>query len=108
MEDFACAETHYGSCKDYILQIEAFRMKAYAAKKYGLAKEEISCLISATRLGSMLNPSLAEASSYRMVVQSLLLTSFQKELPFDELSNIVTPLLGEGWEETIAAKEMSQ
>lgn len=108
MEDFNSSDIYYGNCKDYILRIEALRMKAYAAKKCGIAKEEVNCLVAATRLGSMLNPSLAEASSYRIVLQSLLLTRFQKELPIDELNGIVTPLLGDDWEETIAATEITQ
>ena len=69
-----------------------------------MAKEEVNCLVEATRLGTMINPTMAEASSYRIVLQSLLLTSFQQELPVDELNEIVTPLLGENWEEVLMAE----
>ena len=101
MVDFQTAIDHYGACKDVIMQVEAFRMKGYAAEKNGMIQEEITYLVAGARLGAFISPAVAEASSYRLLLQKLLLTDYKKEIRPWELDDIVRPLLGEDWEQQI-------
>ena len=100
-EDFIKAEEFYGSIKDYPLQIESLRMLAHAAKKDWDSTTKYKALDKGVRLGKMLNVSMAEASSYAILVKAVLASKYYNYISDQELSEIVTPLFGEDWRRVI-------
>lgn len=105
LEDFTMAEMYYGNCKDRVLQIEALRMKACAAKKYGAFEEEMKSLITGVRMGKSISPSMAQASSYRLLLRQMLFADYREHISYEEIDEVATPLLGDDWEEMIVQLE---
>ncbi|WP_158961955.1 hypothetical protein [Myroides fluvii] len=96
-EDFMQGELHYINCQDYLMQIESVRLIVQAAEKIGDKKIKYEALNRGIRLGVNLNPTLAQASTYTLLVKEVLAARYNSFISDSELDAIVKPLLGDQW-----------
>lgn len=96
ISDFKVSAKAYGSCEDYILEVEALRMQGYAAKKTWTEDPAIP-LAQGARLGTFFSSETVEASSYTLLIQQLLKTSYSSQISDEELDEILIPLWGKNW-----------
>lgn len=96
-DDFIKGETYFENCLDYLMQIEALRSIAETAKKIGDKKLRYEALNKGVRLGSNLNDTLAQSSSYVLLVKDVLDAKYNSFVSDKELDTIIKPLLGEQW-----------
>lgn len=96
-DDFIKGETYFENCLDYLMQIEALRSIAETAKKIGDKKLRYEALNKGVRLGSNLNDTLAQSSSYALLVKDVLDAKYNSFVSDKELDTIIKPLLGEQW-----------
>lgn len=96
-DDFVRGESYFERCVDYLMQIEALRSIAETAKKMSDKKLRYEALNKGVRLGSNLNDTLAQSSSYTLVVKEVLEAKYSSFISDKELDTIIKPLLGEQW-----------
>lgn len=96
-DDFIKGETYFENCLDYLMQIEALRSIAETAKKIGDKKLRYEALNKGVRLGGNLNDTLAQSSSYALLVKDVLDAKYNSFVSDKELDTIIKPLLGEQW-----------
>lgn len=97
IEDFAKGESFYAHCQDYLMQIEAFRLLASAAKKEGDKQIRYHALNAGVRLGVYLNPTIAKASTFSLLIKDILNSKYTNYITEKELDSIIEPLLGFKW-----------
>lgn len=97
IEDFKRGEAYYAHRQDHLMQVEAFRLLAIAADKEGDKQLRYEALNQGIRLGVNLNESLAQASTYRLLIKEVLDSRYTDYISDTELDTIIRPLLGEQW-----------
>ncbi|WP_410879211.1 hypothetical protein [Myroides sp. DW712] len=96
-DDFVQGELYYADSQDYLMQIEALRLIAKAAQKEGETPLRYEALNKGVRLGVKLNATLAQASTYPLLIKDVLATRYQRFISDRELDEIIQPLLGGQW-----------
>ncbi|NDV78471.1 hypothetical protein [Dysgonomonas sp. 511] len=100
LADSQAAGAAYEACNDYVLQVEAFRMEGYIAKKIW-GGDPVTPLVKGAKLGTLIAPDVIEASSYTMLISQLLKTDYQKQISDEELDSILIPIWGQEWRDEL-------
>lgn len=101
MADFGEAEELYGSCKDSIMQVEALRMCGYAADGAGEKRKAVESLVRGLRVGVTIPPNVIAASSFPLLVKSLLKHNYSSLITDEEVDNLIKPLWGDDWRKVL-------
>lgn len=95
--DFVKGEMYCENGQDYLMQIEALRLIAEVARKMGNQNLKHEALNKGVRLGSNMDATLAQSSTYSLLVMDVLKSRYNSYISDQELDAIVTPLLGRQW-----------
>lgn len=101
LADFDEAAELYGSCKDNIMQVEALRMSGYAADGANEKKKAVQSLVAGLRVGATIPVNVIAASSFPLLVKSLLKHNYNSVISDEELDGLLKPIWGDDWRKVL-------
>jgi len=100
ISDFAVAGEAYNEARNPILALEAYRMAGFCCKR-SWENDPLPYLLKGLRLVPRADKLAMQSGTLPILLKQLLEENYKEEITYEEINEIVSPVLGENWPETV-------